>query len=347
MDIPTPRSLERTAFPLLEALCATDSCSGREAALLPVLMPELRRLGAEIEVAEPEPGRVNVLATWGTPRVLFSTHLDTVPPVLTPRWEGDRFVARGACDAKGQIVAQLGALERLRAEGRTGFAWLGVCGEETDALGARSALAWADRFQRCRALLNGEPTELRCATGQRGVLHLRLVCSGRAAHSGSPERGRSATLALLDWLEALRREPRPEDPHLGPEVWNLGRLQGGGAVNVVPDHAEAEVLVRTVPGSTFKARVEALRPEGGRLEVLLEEPWDHYPALPGFLRAPMPFGSDAPQLRALIPDRTVVLAGPGSIHTAHTDHESLSRAELAAGIDLNRRLALHFLESQP
>ncbi|HOD32955.1 MAG TPA: hypothetical protein PKO12_05720, partial [Holophaga sp.] len=77
------------------------------------------------------------------------------------------------------------------------------------------------------------------------------------------------------------------------------------------------------------------------------EPWDHYPALPGFLRAPMPFGSDAPQLRALIPDRTVVLAGPGSIHTAHTDHESLSRAELAAGIDLNRRLALHFLESQP
>ena len=147
MDIPTPRSLERTAFPLLEALCATDSCSGREAALLPVLMPELRRLGAEIELAEPEPGRVNVLATWGTPRVLFSTHLDTVPPVLTPRWEGERFVARGACDAKGQIVAQLGALERLRAEGRTGFAWLGVCGEETDALGARSALAWADRFK--------------------------------------------------------------------------------------------------------------------------------------------------------------------------------------------------------
>jgi acetylornithine deacetylase/succinyl-diaminopimelate desuccinylase-like protein len=58
----------------------------------------------------------------------------------------------------------------------------------------------------------------------------------------------------------------------------------------------------------------------------------------------MPFGSDAPQLRSLIPDGTVVLAGPGSIRIAHTAQEQLSLADLRAGVELNYRLALHFLE---
>ena len=81
------------------------------------------------------------------------------------------------------------------------------------------------------------------------------------------------------------------------------------------------------------------------MEQLLSEPPDRYPELPGFPRAAMPFGSDAPMLRALVPDRMVVLAGPGSISVAHTDRELLTLADLDAGIALNRALALHFLES--
>ena len=124
---------------LLEQLCSLDSSTGREAALLPALLPALEALGAAVEVREFQPGRCNVLATWGEPRVLFSTHLDTVPPFLPPHWEGEQLCGRGACDAKGQIVAQLMAIARLREQG---VAWLGVAGEETDSLGAQEALAW-------------------------------------------------------------------------------------------------------------------------------------------------------------------------------------------------------------
>ena len=324
-------------------LCAVDTTSGAEDAGLPGLRALLSGLGAEVLEQPVAPGRTNVLATWGAPRLLFSTHLDTVPPFVAPRREEDRIHGRGACDAKGQIVAQLAAIRQLRSEGLDGFAWLGVVGEETDSAGAREALKLADRFPDLRALVNGEPTKNRLATGQRGALHLHLECHGVRAHSGSPERGRHAIWALLDWLEALRAEARPVDAELGPEVWNLGRLEGGDAANVIPAHAAADVLARTVPGSDFAARVEALRPEHGEIRVKLAEDPDRYPILEGFEHAPMPFGSDAPTLRALVPDRSVVLAGPGSIEVAHTDDEHLDLEELEAGIALNVRLAKHFL----
>ena len=343
-DTPTPLTRDWLARQLV-ALCAADTTSGREDAGLPALQALLAELGAEVALQPVAPGRTNVLATWGTPRLLFSTHLDTVPPFVAPRRDGSRIHGRGACDAKGQILAQLAAIRGLRAEGVEGFAWLGVVGEETDSAGAREALKLAPRFQEVRALINGEPTQNRLATGQRGALHLHLECRGLRAHSGSPERGRHALWLLLDWLQALRGEARPVDAELGPEVWNLGRLEGGDAPNVIPAQASAEVLARTVPGSDFESRVAALRPAEGAVSVRLAEPPDRYPVLEGFEHAAMPFGSDAPTLRALVPDRTVVLAGPGAIEVAHTDGEHLDLDDLEAGIALNARLAKHFLGS--
>jgi acetylornithine deacetylase len=327
----------------LATLCASDTTSGHEDVGLPDLRVLLLELGATLVEQPVAPGRTNVLALWGRPKVLFSTHLDTVPPYLPPRLEGEVLFGRGTCDAKGQVVAQLAAVKSLLAEGREGLAWLGVVGEETDSAGAAAALGLADRLQDLKALINGEPTELKLATGQRGVQHVCLHCRGRAAHSGSPQLGHNATWPLLDWLQRLREQERPVDPQLGPELWNLGLLQAGEALNSVPATAEAHLMARVVPGSTFLAEVRRLAPPEGVVELRLDEPADLYPAVPGFDQAPMPFGSDAPALRVLVPDRMVVLAGPGSIAVAHTLDEHLSLADLEAGMDLNRRLALHFL----
>jgi len=339
----TPFTRDRLANLLLD-LCAVATPSGAEDAGLPALRAILSEMGASLTEQPVAPGRTNLLATWGEPELLFSTHLDTVPPFLPTRREGTRIHGRGACDAKGQILAQLAAIHQLRLEGVAGLAWLGVVGEETDSAGAREALKLAPRFARLRGLINGEPTENRVATGQRGALHLHLECRGVAAHSGSPERGHSALWDLSDWLQKLRAEERPMDPLLGPEVWNLGLLRGGIAPNVIPAHAEAELLARTLPGSDFESRVADLCPEQGCVVVRLSEPPDRYPVLEGFPMAPMPFGSDAPTLRALVPDRAVALAGPGSIAVAHTDQEYLDLEDLEAGIALNRRLAIHFLD---
>ena len=344
---PTPSLPLPAALRLLVDLCALDSTSGRETAVLPALLPALATRGARVELQDLGPGRCNVLATWGEPRVLFSTHLDTVPPYLPPRWDGETLHGRGACDAKGQLAAQLLAIDQLRAEGLTHFGWLGLAGEETDSLGAQEILAWKDRFKACRALINGEPTELKVAAGQRGVENLVLSCRGRAAHGGSPELGHNAILDLLAWLEGVRGLPLGQDPDLGPEVWNLGTIQGGASPNIVPAQAEAWLNVRTVPGSGFREAVEALKPPTGTLRVALREPPCKFPVVAGFDRAPVPFGSDAPQLQPLIPDGTLVLAGPGSITCAHTDQERLSLADFLAGVDLFARLGRAFAENRP
>ena len=327
----------------LTSLCEADSTTGREDAMLPALEKILGALGARVERQSVAPGRTNVLATWGDPRVMFSPHLVTVPPFIAPRFESETLFGRGTSDAKGQIVAQLATIARLREEGESRLAWLGVVGEEAGSDGARAALAFQGRFPGLRALLNGEPTGNRVATGQRGWVHLKLRCRGRAAHSGTPELGRSATWPLLDWLQRLRELPRPRDPELGPEVWNLGSIRAGNALNVVPDLAEADLLVRSLPGSDFPAEAARLAPSEGEVQLVHETPPERFPDIAGFARAPVPFGSDAPRLRALVPDRTVVIVGPGSIDVAHSPDERLTLADLDGGVDLLLELARRFL----
>lgn len=331
----------------LEALCRADTTTGREDHGLPALRSLLRELGATIELQQVEPDRHNVLATWGTPRLLFSTHLDTVPPFLPPRRHGDELHGRGACDAKGQIVAQLAAIAALRSRGHDGFAWLGVIGEETDSVGAAAALDLKGRLADCIAVLNGEPTCNKLATGQRGALQLRLRTDGVAAHSGMPERGRSAIWPLLDWLSRLRDLPLPTDPDLGPEIWNLGLLHGGSAPNVIAPSAEAQLFVRLLPRSDFEARVRQLAPPEGKVEVLSVTPPATYPRLPGFPHAVVPFGSDAPRLRQLAKDGMVVLCGPGDIAVAHTVDERITGTELQAGCQLLIDLAELLLSGTP
>jgi len=328
-----------------EALCRADTTTGREDHGLPALRALLRELGAAIELQEVAPGRHNVLATWGVPRLLFSTHLDTVPPFLPPRRQGDLLAGRGSCDAKGQITAQLGAIQALLARGHSGFAWLGLVGEETDSIGAIAAADLATRFATCAGVVNGEPTENKLATGQRGALQLRLRMKGLAAHSGTPERGRSAIWPLVDWLQRLRELETAADPELGPEVWNLGTLLGGGAPNVIPAHAEAHLFVRSLPDSQFLARARALAPPDGDVDELSFTPPERFPRLAGFDHAAVTFGSDAPRLRRLVPGQRVALCGPGSITVAHTLEERITGTELASGCDLLVAVAETMLRS--
>lgn len=327
----------------LERLCADDTTTGREDQGLPALRELSSSLGARIETFEIAPGRHNVLASWGEPRLVFSTHLDTVPPFLPPRREKGLLRGRGACDAKGQIAAHFAVIRALLEAGERRLAWLGVVGEETDSIGAKRALELTPRFRATRAIINGEPTGNVLGTGQRGVLHLKLATRGVAAHSGTPERGRSAVWPLLEWIERVRGLPTGVDAELGPEIWNLGLLSAGSAPNVVPAQAEAHIFVRALPESDFEQRVRALAPEESSVEVLTSTPPDRYPSVPGHPHGIVPFGSDAPRLRELVPSRTIALVGPGRIELAHSEQEHITEQELTQGFARLHALARHFL----
>ncbi|HAE23139.1 MAG TPA: hypothetical protein DCG47_12560 [Spirochaetaceae bacterium] len=341
--MPRLQSVERFAFEFLAELCSTYSPSGSEASLAPLIDRECRRLGGAFRVFPLAPGRANILALWGEPRVLFTTHLDVVPPELPVLIEAGRIAARGACDAKGQIAAQFGAIDTLLQEGLCGMAWLGVAGEESDSAGALAALELAPLFSSCLAIVNGEPTNCALAAGQKGYLRAKLSCAGLSAHGSTPELGRNAVAELIAWISALVRVEPGVDERLGREAWNLGLIEGGRAANVVPDEAWAELSLRTVPGGRLRAALEAAMPANARLDALVDESHDYFDLVPGLASASVPFGSDLPALRALAPNAAALLAGPGNPALAHTRNEELSLEELKNGIALFAAIGRRYL----
>lgn len=310
-----------------------DSTTGREGEAGRWLASRLRQLGYEVLEQPLDRGCVNVLATLSNPDVVLSTHYDCVPPYFPSRVGGGRLYGRGACDAKGILAAQVAAAERLRASGERRVGLLFVAGEERGSDGAIAANALPNR---CRFLINGEPTDNRLASATRGVIRLRLVAEGKAAHSAAPEKGESAIDKLIDALVRLRGLTLPSSPDLGSTFYTIGVIEGGVAPNVVPANAAAEVLFRTVgPADDVLGAVRALEPAVAIQEVLRVPPIRMH-TVPGFPTAAFPFTTDVPLL-----DRwgSPLLYGPGSFLVAHTDDEHVSIADLEAAVDGYERLA--------
>jgi acetylornithine deacetylase len=319
------------------ALVDIDSTTGREAQAGRWLSEYLRGLGYVVSEQPVDDTRFNVLATVGRPRAIFSTHFDCVPPFFPSRVENGRIFGRGACDAKGILAAQVAAAERLRAEGESRVGLLFVVGEERGSDGARVANDAADG---CEYLVNGEPTDGRLGIATRGVLRLRLLTSGRAAHSSFPELGDSAIDKLIDALVELRSVPLPEDPILGRTHYTIGLIVGGVAPNVVSPSAEAEVMFRTVSDAGDVRRAIARLERRVRIEQVLEVPPVRLVTVPGFESAVFPYTTDIPFLHRW---GRALLYGPGSIHVAHTADESVSIDELHAAVEGNVRLARELL----
>jgi acetylornithine deacetylase len=325
---------------LARTLIDIDSTTGREQEVGAVLARYLRERGYSVlEQPLGEAGRrVNVIAAVGEPRLVFSTHVDCVPPFFPSRLEGDVLYGRGACDAKGILAAQVAAAERLRASGETHVGLLFVAGEERGSDGARAANKIASRSE---YLVDGEPTDNRLGSATRGVFRVKLVAEGRAAHSGYPELGDSAIEKIVDAVVALRGASWPDDPELGTTHYTIGLISGGVAPNVVPPHAEAEVTFRSVTAHDDIRRV--LRGTVGDrvlIDEVLEVPPVRLATRPGFDTGVFAYTTDIPFL-----DKwgTPFLLGPGSIHVAHTDREHVKVDELLRAIDLYEKLARELL----
>lgn len=326
---------------LTRALVARESPTFAEAPATGYLAGVLERAGWRVTRQPVTPGRDNVYAYREPPVVVFSTHLDCVPPYV-PLSEDDEWLrGRGACDAKGIAAAMVAAAERLAGLGERRIGLLFVVGEEN---GSDGALAAAALEPKGRFLINGEPTENRLSIGQKGSLRLDLAAEGRAAHSAYPEEGQSAIVPLLDTLERIRRLPLPSDPLLGPSTLNIGTIQGGVAPNVIPPNARAQVHFRTVgPTAALKAAVaEALAP-GVVITGEVELPAYKSAAPAGWDTTFVAYASDLPLLGSW--GRGYQL-GPGSIRVAHTDDERIRKADLLRGVDLYVKLATDLIAEE-
>lgn len=328
-------------FQLTRNLIDIPSVTGDEAAAAQFLSALLRDLGYQVETQEVEQGRFNVFATTvATPRVVFSTHIDTVPPFIESSEDGEYIYGRGACDAKGIIAAQVFAAERLRNEGLNEIGMLFTIDEELSSKGAQLA-NHHPLASLCEYLINGEPTDNRLAVGTKGSVRLLLSTTGKSAHSAYPEAGDSAIAKLLDVLEDIRKIEWPDDPFFGATTCNIGVIKGGTRPNVIPESAGAELQIRlSVSVSEVKEKVE--RVIAGRAQV--EYASGHDPvklfAISGFEESVVRFTTDVPYLSNW---GKPLLIGPGSILDAHTEHEKVSKVELSRAVDLYFHIASRLL----
>ena len=342
------------AIALTRQLVDIESISGNEAEAGDFLFRELCRLGYQTKKISVEGDRANVYALSPEephPAVVFSTHIDTVPPFIPSSEDATRIFGRGSCDAKGIIAAQIAAAERLRQQG-VYVGLLFVVGEERDSLGAKVANDYAAGEQASketarrsngrRFLVNGEPTENHIALASKGTLRVEVTASGRMAHSAYPELGESAIDKLIPALARLRAMPLPIDPEVGPCTLNIGLIEGGRAPNVIPDYAHADLLYRLVgPSEELRRQIVVTAGNEVKIDFPLELPFLRLRTVDGLPTMIAAFTTDIPKLTNW---GEPLLIGPGSIHVAHTEGEFIEKKQLVDAIDLYCAIARQLLQ---
>jgi succinyl-diaminopimelate desuccinylase len=374
--------------PMIEMLARlvafdTQNPPGREVEAAHWLKATMAAMGLAAEATDIMPGRTNVVGTLANgpgPTFAFNTHIDVVP--AGAGWEGDAFAlreregrlyGRGACDAKGPMVAMLAAMRWLADHRRQ---WSGtllgvfVADEEASSRGAKFYASTAPKIDYC---LIGEPTSCTTYSAHKGSLRPLVRVHGASAHSGMPDLGVNAILKAASLLELIAGEHQRIKANRHPLVGNpsltLTRIAGGVADNVVPDRCDLLLDRRTIPGedeTAVKAQLQDLvarasrdagtameivefRPTtGGATQTAAQHPivvacqaaCQHYHGrrtpLSGFQG-----GCDLVHFRSI--GAQGVVLGPGSLDVAHQPNEFVPTSELAMAADIYRDVAMAML----
>ncbi|CAH0053780.1 unnamed protein product [Clonostachys solani] len=335
---------------LLRQLMEIPSVSEEEQKIGIFLSKYLEDLGYTVELIPiaPDSDRCNVYAYLGADRkarTCMTSHMDTVPPHIDFKIEGDIIYGRGSCDDKGPLAAQIIAAEELRAERAIkdgDISLLFVVGEEK---GGPGMLAANDMDLSWEAIMFGEPTEGKLAVGHKGHFVFELFAKGFASHSGYPEKGKNAATTLVTLLDELKSLDLPTSELLGPTTFNLGKIQGGVAYNVLAADAYAlcgirvaanlEEIEKKVADVVNKYPDVTLKKSFGYSETYLDY------EIEGLDSMPVSFGTDIPRLKG---NHKRYLYGPGSILHAHGVNEQVAIPDLIESVAVYKRLVLASLE---
>lgn len=347
---------------LFEEILSKESTSGTERALaewIELHFPDKAlKTGAKhpqccrYEVGD---GTLNLLFSWGRPKVVLCTHMDTVPPYIPPvfarieagallpdgkRADKDDVIVRGrgSCDAKGQIISMWTACTEMSRD-MDGFGLLLLSGEET---GSKGAIAYDRDCPGADYIIVGEPTDNKMVEASKGTKAFDIRIHGRPCHSGYPELGKSAVDIFLNLMSQINSAELPDDPVLGSTTWNVGRLVSDNPQNVLSPLLTCWIYFRTTFASDNKVMslMSSLDSDEVEIKALGGDTPMHYKVFDGYNPVTVAFGSDAPRL-SKFPDRS--LCGPGSIFVAHTDREYVLVSELEAAVSQYKDMIMQAL----
>ncbi|TDC56307.1 M20 family peptidase [Actinomadura sp. KC345] len=355
------------AVDLARRLVRIDTRGGGEREAAGLVADVLDGAGFDVRVEEPVEGRANVVARPPAPAaripVTLTGHLDTVPAdpsgwsfdPLSGEVRDGRLLGRGSSDMKAGVACQVVAARRAAAEGRASVQLVFTFGEETGCDGA--ALLDASSLTPTGLLVVAEPTGNRTVLGHKGTLWLRATARGVSAHGSRPDLGRNALTALAAAAARVHgHRDWPVSATHGPATVNVGTFHSGSQPNLVPDHAEMRLDVRTVPGfgsDDAVAVISELCGPGIELQRMVDLPGVATdPAAAGVpeaveLLAPgsstgapeyATYFTDASVLAAKLGGPAVVVYGPGDPEQAHVTDETCSVARIGEAAEALHRL---------
>lgn len=365
---------------LTQELISFDTINppGRELACIERLSEILSEAGLRTHLHVFAEGRANLTATLGDessePPLCFTGHVDTVPLGNAP-WRRDpfggeivdgRLYGRGASDMKGGVAAFVAAAYAAAKNGRQpmGRTMLIItAGEETGCDGARE-LVKAGLLRRGGALVVAEPSSNVPMVGHKGALWLRAVTTGVTAHGSMPHLGVNAAYKAaraVSKLETFEFNEAPH-PHLGSPTLSVGAIRAGINVNSVPDRAEIDIDIRTVPSLAHGRVTEQLIAELGEevsvnplvdVPAVWTDPQDRWIAsvfstvreVTGVSTetwGAVPYFTDASVLKPALGEPPTIVLGPGEAGMAHQTDEYCLVDRIREATKIYSRLITHW-----
>ncbi len=326
---------------LLKKLIAIDSVTGDEKRLGDFISSQLKPY-FRIKKIPVSQGRFNLLAVAGKPRIYFNAHLDTVPIGRNRlREDNARIYGRGACDTKGSIASMITSSISMRRQGYTGFGLFFNVGEEADFCGIRKGLP----EKKPKLVIIGEPTGLYPIIGQRGLIELKVIAKGKNAHGARPEEGECAIKKLAKAAVRLDKIRFPKDRLLGSTSVNIGLIKGGSAINVVPDHAEMHVGIRTVCDNRIYKKLLNKELKGYKIKIIqsldakILRKEECMEIIKGVTKKKLKVERAFTELY-FWPKGIII--GPGDPKVAHSDNEYIEKKQLADATAVYERLIKKF-----
>jgi acetylornithine deacetylase/succinyl-diaminopimelate desuccinylase family protein len=320
------------------------------------------------------PGRPNLIAKLPgrdpSRRLVFEAHTDTVSvggmsiSPFDPVISGGCLYGRGSCDTKAGLAAMVYAATSLkRAEVVPPCEiWVVAAADEEFSFGG--VRRFVEGLHATAAVVS-EPTQMCVAIASKGVLRWRIQCRGKAAHSSKPQNGINAITNMARVILALEgdsaRLRRKTHALLGNATLNVGVIEGGRQVNIVPDLCAIELDRRLLPGEAIPevlAYYRSLLDPG--VDAHFETPMLEDEAFETSIETDLvqcalsvsrelkldprpigvPFGTDASKFsRAGIPS---IICGPGNIDLAHGAIEYVEVSQFEQAVEFYRRLMVTF-----